>query len=73
MTDSIGALADDYYRAYLAANPTEAHLLGHYEHAAEFEDSSRAEEDRQIAGLRALRVRAVELDDAGLDAAQLVT
>ena len=30
MTETIETLADEYWAAYLADNPTEAHLLGHY-------------------------------------------
>ena len=37
MTDSLDHLADDYFDAYLVANPTEAHLLGHYDLAGSFE------------------------------------
>ena len=34
MTDTIETLADEYWTAYLADNPTEAHLLGDYRRAA---------------------------------------
>ncbi|MFL6155094.1 MAG: DUF885 domain-containing protein [Marmoricola sp.] len=67
MSDSLEALAADYFTAYLAANPTEAHLLGHYEHADAFEVATRDEEDRQIAELTSYVDRAEGLDDASLD------
>jgi uncharacterized protein (DUF885 family) len=73
VSDSIDVLADDYFAAFLVANPTEAHLLGHYERAGEFESLSRAEEDRQIAELRGFVARAEALDDAGLDEQQRIT
>ncbi|HET6151595.1 MAG TPA: DUF885 domain-containing protein [Marmoricola sp.] len=67
MNDAITALADDYFDTYLAAGPTEAHLLAHYEHADRFEDPSRTEEDRRIAELDALIARADALDEGALD------
>jgi uncharacterized protein (DUF885 family) len=73
MSDSIDALADDFYAAYLRSNPTEAHLLGDYVHAAVFEDASRLEDDRQIAELRGFIDRAEALDIAELDEQQRIT
>ncbi|MBO9521699.1 MAG: DUF885 domain-containing protein [Nocardioidaceae bacterium] len=73
MSDSLDQLADDFFHAYLRANPTEAHLLGHYEHAASYEDPTRAEEDRQAAELRDLVRRAEALDESALDEQQRIT
>jgi uncharacterized protein (DUF885 family) len=73
VTDTIDQLADDYYAAYLAASPTSAHLLGSYQHAARFEDGSRAQEDREIAELRAFITRADALDESTLDDQQTIT
>jgi len=63
MSDSIDALAEDYFAAYLRAMPTEAHLLGDYALADRFEDATRAEEDRQVAELREFVRRAGALGD----------
>ncbi len=73
MTDSIDLLADDFYAAHLRANPTEAHLLGDYRHAGEFEVCTRAEEDRQVEELRGFIARAEALDDDALDEQKRIT
>ena len=73
MTDTIETLADEYWAAYLADNPTEAHLLGHYPEQGRFEDASRAAEDRVIATQRDLARRAEALDPATLDDQQQIT
>lgn len=73
MSDSIDRLADDYFEAFLRANPTEAHLLGRYDHAGGYEQASREEEDRQVAELRGLIDRAHALDLTGLDEQQRIT
>ena len=73
MTDTIEALADEYWAAYLADNPTEAHLLGHYPEEGRFEDASRAAEDRVIAKQRDLARRAEALDPESLDEQQQIT
>jgi len=66
VTDTIETLADEYWTAYLADNPTQAHLLGHYPEQGRFEDASRATEDRVIATQRDLARRAEALDPATL-------
>ncbi len=68
----IETLADDYWERTLAAEPTEAHLLGRYDRAGEFEDASRAAEDARITELRDFVRRADALDD-GLDEQQRIT
>ncbi|MCW2855980.1 MAG: hypothetical protein JWR52_1595 [Marmoricola sp.] len=73
MADSIDLLAEDFYAAHMRANPTEAHLLGDYLHAARFEGASRAEEDRQAAELRDFVDRAEALDVDLLDDQQRIT
>jgi uncharacterized protein (DUF885 family) len=73
MPDSIDQLAEDYYAAYLAAQPTSAHLLGEYQHAGQFEDGSRAEEDRRVAELRDFARRAQALPEEALDEQQKIT
>lgn len=73
MTDTIETLADEYWAVYLADNPTEAHLLGHYPEQGRFEDASRAAEDRVIATQRDLARRAEALDPATLDDQQQIT
>ncbi len=69
----IDRLAEDYFAAYLASEPTEAHLLGDYQHAARFEDPSRAEEDRRVAELRDFLARAAAIDEAVLDEQQRIS
>jgi uncharacterized protein (DUF885 family) len=70
---SIDSLADDYWRHYLSTNPTEAHLLGHYEHAGRFEIATREFEDAQIDALRDFARRAKAIDESGLDDQQRIT
>src|SRR3954451_1392639 len=72
-SDDIRTLAEDYWETTLAARPTEAHLLGRYDWAGEFEDSSREAEDRRIAELRDFARRAEVIDEAGLDEQQRIT
>ena len=52
MTDEIDTLAEEYWQYYLETNPTEAHLLGDYGRAGEFEEATRESEDTEIAALR---------------------
>ena len=73
MTDTIETLADEYWAAYLADNPTEKHLLGFYPEQGRFEDASRASEDRSIATQRDLAARAEALDASSLDEQQQIT
>lgn len=73
MSDAVESLADDYFTAYLAAQPTQAHLLSHYELAGRFEDVTRAEEDRQKSELEGFIDRATALDEARLDDQQRLT
>jgi uncharacterized protein (DUF885 family) len=69
----IDDLSAEYYRAYLSASPTEAHILGHYEWADQFDVGTREEEDRQIAELRGFVAGAEALSDADLDEQQQIT
>jgi uncharacterized protein (DUF885 family) len=70
---AIDSLADEYWRHYLSTNPTEAHLLGHYEHAGRFEIATREFEDAQIEALRDFARRAEAVDESGLDEQQRIT
>jgi uncharacterized protein (DUF885 family) len=63
----IDELAEDYFRAYLDAAPTEAHVLGKYAWADRFENLTRVEEDRQIAELRGFLAAAEAIADGDLD------
>jgi len=72
-SDDVRRLADDYWSAFLEANPTEAHLLGHYELADRFEEAGRAAEDARIASLRDFAARAGRIDDEGLDEQERLT
>jgi len=73
MSDSIDSLADDYFTAWLAAEPTTAHILSEYGYAAKYEDGTRAEEDRRIAELNGFIDRANALADGALDHQQRIT
>ncbi len=69
----IDNLADEYWQHYLEASPTEAHLLGDYSRAGQFEEATREAEDRDIAALRSFAQRAEALDESGLDEQQRIT
>ena len=73
MSDSIDSLADDYFAGWLAANPSEAHLISEYAYAAKYEDASRAGEDARIAELNGFIDRADALPGDDLDAQQQIT
>jgi uncharacterized protein (DUF885 family) len=72
-SDDVTTLAEEYWERTLATNPTEAHLLGRYEWAGEFEDGSREAEDARIAELRDFVRRAEALDADALDEQQQIT
>jgi uncharacterized protein (DUF885 family) len=65
--DELTTLSDEFWSGYLAAEPTDAHLLGHYPRTGRFEDASRAAEDSEIARLRDVAARAEGIDAADLD------
>ncbi len=73
MTSEIDTLAEEYWSYYLETNPTEAHLLGDYSRAGEFEEATRESEDKEIAALRAFAQRAEAIDAGGLDEQQRIT
>ena len=73
MTNEIDTLAEEYWSYYLETNPTEAHLLGDYGRAGEFEEATRESEDKEIAALRAFAQRAEAIDVEGLDEQQRIT
>ncbi len=73
MTNEIDTLAEEYWSYYLETNPTEAHLLGDYGRAGEFEEATRESEDKEIAALRAFARRAEAIDAGGLDEQQRIT
>jgi transposase len=62
----LATLSDDFWAGHLAAEPTEAHLLGYYPRTGRFEDASRAAEDREIARLRDVARRADQIDASEL-------
>ncbi|HZP14660.1 MAG TPA: hypothetical protein VFA96_02470, partial [Nocardioides sp.] len=81
MTDAANAalahLADDYWTAQLAAEPTEAHILGRTEYARAYENATRAHEDERIAELRRFAAGAAALtnlsDDDTVTQAVIIT
>ena len=64
---AVDTLAEDYWAHYLSVNPTEAHLIGDYSRAAEFESATREAQDADIAALREFGRRAAGIDREGLD------
>ncbi len=69
----IDTLAEDYWTHYLDVEPTDAHLIGDYRRAGQFEETSRASEDREIAAMRGFAQRAEAIDPSGLTDQQRVT
>ena len=65
--EDLTALSDEFWAGHLAAQPTEAHLLGYYPTTGRYEDASRAAEDAEIARLRDVAARAEAIDPEGLD------
>ena len=70
---TIADLAQEHWDRYLRAQPTEAHLIGVYDHAGEFEHASREAEDRTVADLRRLVRDAESLDESALDPQERIT
>jgi uncharacterized protein (DUF885 family) len=66
-------LATAYWAHYLETYPTEAHLLGVYSYAADYEDASRAAEEAQVAALRSFADDARAIDPGGLDEDERIT
>jgi len=66
-------LATAFWDFFLQSNPTEAHLLGDYRFAGQYEDSTREAEDREIGSLRAFAADADAIDPAGLDVREVIT
>ena len=66
-------LASAYWDHYLENNPTEAHLLGDYRFAGDYEDATREAEDRQIEALRTFGADARAIDPDGLDDDERIT
>jgi uncharacterized protein (DUF885 family) len=71
--DELTALSDEYWSGHLAAQPTEAHLLGYYPRTGRFEDVSRVAEDAEIARLRDVAARAERIGTEGLDETERTT
>src|SRR6476660_2159754 len=71
--DELTTLSDEFWSGHLAAEPTEAHMLGYYPTAGRFEDASRAAEDAEIARLRDVAARADRIDAADLDEQERTT
>ncbi|MEP6649323.1 MAG: DUF885 domain-containing protein [Lapillicoccus sp.] len=72
-SDALTTLSEEYWAGHLAAEPTEAHLLGYYPTAGRFEDASLAAEDAEIARLRDTAARAEQVETASLDAQERTT
>ena len=71
--EAVSRLAADFHDWQMRTSPTWAHMLGVYEHAGRFEDTTRAEEDRQVEQLREFAARARAIPDEGLDEQDVVT
>ena len=72
-SDALSTLSAEFWAGHLAAEPTEAHLLGHYPTTGRFEDASRAAEDAEIARLRDVATRAEAIDSVDLDDQERIT
>ena len=72
-SDALSTLSAEFWAGHLAAEPTEAHLLGHYPTTGRFEDASLAAEDAEIARLRDVATRAEAIDTADLDDQERIT
>jgi uncharacterized protein (DUF885 family) len=73
MADEVNALAQEYFEFLLTAWPTWGHLMGNYENAARFDDTSRAGEDEEIRARRAFADRADAIPAAGLSGQDAIT
>ncbi|CAN5311247.1 hypothetical protein BH09ACT12_BH09ACT12_18870 [soil metagenome] len=71
--DRLDDLATAFWEHYLRSNPTEAHLLGDYRYAGEWEDASRGAEDADVAALRAFAAEAEAIEPTGLSESERVT
>lgn len=69
----LDALATSFWTDFLAHHPTEAHLLGVYDHAGAYEDASRAAEDAWIARLREVAQAARAIDPEELEGDETIT
>jgi len=67
VTDDLEQLATEYHDFRQEAWPTFAHMQGDYRFAGQFEDVSRAAEDKDIAASRDFAARAEALPQDGLD------
>lgn len=71
MTDAANAalahLADAYWTAQLAAEPTEAHILGRTEYAGAYENATRAHDDERVEELRRFAAGAAALTNLSDD------
>ncbi|MCW2783131.1 MAG: hypothetical protein JWR35_3580 [Marmoricola sp.] len=73
MTDTVETLAEEYFDALLAEDPTWAHMLSEYSYAGQFADGSRAAEDATIAAMRGFAARADAAPVGDLDEQQRIT
>jgi len=73
VSETIDAVAEDYFAALMQHNPTWAHMLGDTSAASRFEDPSRASEDAQMALVRSYADRAEALPEDELDDQQRIT
>jgi uncharacterized protein (DUF885 family) len=71
--NGIEQLAQEYWDALMASEPTWAHMLGDYRYADRFEEASREAEDRDVARFRDFADRAEAIGADGLDADQEVS
>ena len=70
---AIDTLAEEYWSHYLDVQPTHAHLIGDYRRADQFEETSRASEDREIAAMRDFVQRAEAINPSELADEQRIT
>ena len=73
MNPELQYLADEYWKAELAASPINALMLGIHDYDEEMDDASRAAEDDRIAELRGFAARAAAFDPETLSADDKIT
>lgn len=73
MNAELRVLADEYWKAELAASPLSALMLGIHDHDEEMDDASREAEDDRIAELRGFTARAAAFDPETLSADDRIT
>jgi len=73
VADDLNALAEEYFDFQLSAWPSWGHLMGNYQYADRYDDSSRAGEDEEARKRRSFADRAEAIPADGLTAQDRIT